>query len=73
MHARKHPHTTVLLNRIENRNKKKKRKKKIVISIMQYRDSEGKWVDVLLGEYDKQREKMRQERGRCTDVSQKQI
>lgn len=41
-------------------------KKKIVVSIMQYRDSEGKWIDVLLGEYYQQREKMRE--GREVDV-----
>ena len=35
---------------------------KTVISIMQYRDSERKWGDVLPGEYDKQREKMGEER-----------
>lgn len=42
---------TQLLNRKENRSEKKM---KTVISIMQYRDSEGKWGDVLPGEYDKQ-------------------
>lgn len=47
-------------------NIKKKKKKTIVVSIMQYRDSEGKWIDVLLGEYYQQREKMRE--GREVDV-----
>lgn len=39
---------------------------------MQHMESEGKWGDVLLGKYDKQREDERGKTG-CTDVSQKQI
>lgn len=39
---------------------------------MQHMESEGEW-GVLQGEYDKQEEDERWERGGCTDVSQKQI
>lgn len=48
-------------------------KQEIVFSIIQHRDSEGKWRYVLLGEYDKERGDEKEERGGWTYTSQKQI
>lgn len=59
-----HRHTQAPLHcRIENRSREKK---SCYFNNEILRDSEGKWVDVLLGKYDKQRGKMRD--GREVDV-----
>lgn len=47
-----HTHNHWTMDRVEM--------KKIAVSVIQYKDSEGKWGDVLLGEYDKQRQEMRE-------------